>query len=119
MATSLHFKNSAKFLAAAAERAGIVLDVYALLNLTDHLVTARINFDEFPPSAVPPLTYAETLVQSALSSSNCMRYMRKQQKINAIKELRLITGCGLKEAKDAVEDFRVDNATGYTENRNY
>lgn len=114
MATSLHFKTAAKNLAAAVERAGVVLDVYSLLNLTDHLVTAKVNFDEFPPSAVPPLTYAESLVQSALGSSDCMRYMRVHQKINAIKALRSITGCGLKEAKNAVEDFRVINATGYT-----
>lgn len=111
MTTSLHFKTSAKNLAAACERAGVVLDVYALLNLTDQMVTARLNFDEFPTTN--PLSYSETLVMSALGSTNVMDYMRRTQKINAIKELRAITGCGLKEAKDAVEDHRVVNSSGY------
>jgi len=112
MATSLHFKTSAKNLAAAAERAGIVLDVYTLLNLTDQLVTSRLNFDEHAQERAST-NYAEALVQSALGSGECMRFMRLHQKINAIKELRSITGCGLREAKDAVEDHRVITATGF------
>lgn len=48
-----------------------------------------------------------TLVESALDSGAVLDHIRAGQKIPAIKALRVVTGCGLKEAKDAVEDARV------------
>lgn len=42
-----------------------------------------------------------------------MSHMKDKKKINAIKELRVLTSCGLKEAKDAVEDKRVTNMVEY------
>lgn len=38
---------------------------------------------------------------------------RHNRKIEAIKELRIHTGCGLKEAKDAVELWSVNNVSSF------
>lgn len=46
-------------------------------------------------------------VATVLASPYIMECMRDERKILAIKELRALTLCGLKEAKDAVEDRRV------------
>ena len=52
-------------------------------------------------------TIHEQLVQVALKNFMVMTNVRESKKIQAIKELRTATSCGLKEAKDAVEDSRV------------
>jgi len=49
----------------------------------------------------------EKLVLLALNSHNVIDFMGRGQKIQAIKELRFISNCGLKEAKDACDDPRV------------
>ena len=46
---------------------------------------------------------ADPVVMGMPLSPEVIEYMRAGQKINAIKELRGYAGCGLKEAKDAVE----------------
>jgi len=53
-------------------------------------------------------TTHDLLVGRALGSTEVIQFLRDGKKIAAIKELRTITSCGLKEAKDAVEDYRVD-----------
>lgn len=50
---------------------------------------------------IPGLTEHDRLVDGVMQEVRCGR------KIHAIKELRASTGCGLREAKDAVEDPRV------------
>lgn len=45
----------------------------------------------------------DKLVATALETSDVVGYMQCQKKVQAIKALRDSTGCGLKEAKDAVE----------------
>lgn len=55
----------------------------------------------------------DALVQAALSSTEVMDHMRDAKKIYAIKALRALTYCGLKDAKEAVEDTRVISASGY------
>lgn len=102
MATSLHFKQSTRNLAAAVERAGVSLDVYALLNITDHLITAGVNFAEHAPA--PTVTDHDRLVQMVLVVPEVMQNLRDSRKIVAIKEVRRLSGCSLKAAKDAVED---------------
>lgn len=52
-------------------------------------------------------------VQAALNSVDIMESMKARKKINAIKDLRALTSCGLKEAKDAVEDRRVLDAANW------
>lgn len=39
------------------------------------------------------------------AKNDIMTFINNGQVINAIKELRMHSGCGLKEAKDAVEDY--------------
>lgn len=47
------------------------------------------------------------LVMKCLGSNEIMRYVAERRKIQAIKELQQITRCGLKDAKEAIEDRRV------------
>lgn len=55
----------------------------------------------------PPPLDRDALVERALASPTTMDFVRLNKKVLAIKELRTITGCGLAEAKDAIEDYRV------------
>ena len=55
----------------------------------------------------PGETTRDWLVRRALDSTKVMDAVRDNKKINAIKELRSITSAGLKDAKEAVEDYRV------------
>ena len=58
--------------------------------LTDNLVAiVEVDGIEIPPIALD--------------------WIKKGMKINAIKEVRTHTGCGLKEAKDAVEKYMWTN----------
>lgn len=59
------------------------------------------------------VTSHEGRVTVALNDSEVMRHMRDGKKINAIKRVHEVTSCGLKEAKETVEDTRVVNASGY------
>lgn len=107
--TTSHFKNAAKTLNTAAGNAGVFLSVYDLLNLTEALIDLGAVFDE---NYTQSLTDHDKRVMAALTSPEVMKHMRDGKKIHAIKELRLITQCGLKEAKDAVEDDRVADCAG-------
>ena len=49
----------------------------------------------------------EALVQRALYNSTIMDSVKSDRKIQAIKHLRDMTYCGLKEAKEAIEDQRI------------
>jgi len=109
--TTQHFKDSARSIATHLDRQGIQYDVYQLLNLTEALVSNGASF-------IDPTTTAqyrederkathERLVTAALNNSEVLEGLRGNKKIAAIKVLRLATACGLKEAKDAVEDDRV------------
>lgn len=102
-----HFKATARTLASHLDTAGISYDVYSLLNLTDALVGQSF----IDPSIPTPAQSHDERVLRAVQSETVMRHMHDNKKINAIKELRLLTSCGLKEAKDAVEDSRVDSAS--------
>ena len=51
-------------------------------------------------TAVGGLTNAPAILRKL---STVFSYLATGQKINAIKEMRELTGCGLKEAKDVVE----------------
>ncbi len=58
--------------------------------------------------AKPDYLIHDGRVQAALSSVKVMDCMREGKKINAIKEVRALTSCNLKDAKDVVEDPRLD-----------
>ena len=78
-----------------------ISDTYDLLNAADAVLTAMST------PAMPDKPTHEDLVAIALDSESVMNFIRDEQKINAIKELRSLTRCSLKETKDAVEDYRV------------
>lgn len=73
-----------------------------LLNATDSMVSFIASYT----STRTELTH-EQLVSIAMDSNNITFELREGRKITAIKTLRNMTGCGLKAAKDAVEDQRV------------
>jgi len=49
----------------------------------------------------------DNLVRRARDSHKVWEQVQERKKIEAIKQLRALTGCGLKEAKEAIEDDRV------------
>ena len=49
----------------------------------------------------------DRLVEEALASPSIIDMVANSKRIEAIKELRIITGCHLREAKDAIDDRRV------------
>jgi ribosomal protein L7/L12 len=110
--TTQHFKDSARSIASHLDRQGISYDVYQLLNLTEALVSNGVSFvDPATTSAYREAERAATherLVTAALNSHEVLGSLAERKKINAIKALRSLTACGLKEAKDAVEDDRVE-----------
>lgn len=84
-----------------------ITDVSDLLKATDSvLALTEIERIKAPYSH-------DDLVRIAMGSPTVMEHCHAGKKINAIKELRTITYCGLKEAKDAVEDPRVHNWPNY------
>jgi ribosomal protein L7/L12 len=105
MATSSNFRS----IAAALQP--YISNTYDLLNATDAveallpLVPADSGYHIVPSSH-------DALVLTALSSDVVLNWLRDGKKINAIKEVRALTTCGLREAKDAVEDPRVDRFYG-------
>ena len=55
------------------------------------------------------------LVQMALGSETIIDLVANGRKIQAIKELRIAAQCGLREAKDAIEDHRVKDRAALSE----
>jgi len=55
------------------------------------------------PDSPPRLDDAEALARWAERQPNVMQYVRQEKKIQAIKELRTLTGGSLIQAKDALD----------------
>lgn len=104
--SNTHFKATATALANALDHAGITYDVYSLLTLTDTIVGQSF----IDPTLPTPEQSHDSRVLAAIQHREVMGHMHDGKKINAIKELRAATACGLKEAKDAVEDHRIVQA---------
>lgn len=80
-----------------------ISDTYDLLNATDAVMQATFSLfpdkDSLRVNACTP-----ELIRFATTNKNIVGLMsREGNKILAIKELRTLTGCGLKASKDAVE----------------
>lgn len=73
---------------------GIKMDYYAALNLADDLVRSLVTFHTDPQPALRYIAANDRMIRSHFEAG---------KKIQAIKEMRSIASCGLKEAKDAVE----------------
>lgn len=99
-----------------------VSDTYSLLNAADAVeaILPELHANsELPTAFSNGATHIDTygrmeyphevLVARALDSVTVLDEMANSRKINAIKHLRNATGCGLKAAKEAVEDSRVLN----------
>jgi hypothetical protein len=93
MAVSENFKTIARILGQETH-----LDTVGIINLADRIESALFT---------PDYSTHDARVQAALYSNEVMGFVRDDKKIHAIKELRTLTSCGLKEAKEAVEDRRV------------
>lgn len=96
------FKNVAKALARTSQEQCLGLDVYSILHLADAVMPFVSDEAEMTPH--------DLLVHKAKGSEKILAYVHLNKKIHAIKELRSISGCGLKEAKEACEDPRVIDA---------
>lgn len=91
------------------------LDTYVLIGaasaLADYIeaqVAAGVR--DLTP-ATPRMEYShDALVALAVENAGIVAYVADSRKINAIKDLRGLTHCGLKAAKDAVEDSRMETA---------
>jgi ribosomal protein L7/L12 len=89
---------SAEFRSVARALQPYIRNTYDLLNAVDAVMGV----------VVPDPDTHEGRVQIGLNSSVVIDFLRAGQKINAIKQLRALASCGLKEAKDATEDSRLD-----------
>ena len=112
--------TSNNFRTAALALRDYVDGTYNLLNAADAVVSAFPQLQESPlpeweRDLLTGRSDQEALTQAALRDPEAMREMRENKKINAIKRLRYLTSCGLKEAKDAIEDPRIINATGFAQ----
>lgn len=102
MATSPHFKDVTKTLAIACGNAGVTLDVYSLLNLSEALIDMGFDAND----RAPEQSEHDMLVEAAMGCHEAVASYNDGKKILAIKAVRALTGAGLKAAKDAVEDDR-------------
>jgi len=69
-----------------------------------------LMFDAMSRQAIKQLTYDHKVMVDGIEiPQTAIAFIRAGQKINAIKEVRLVAYCGLKEAKDAVEKYMFDN----------
>lgn len=80
-----------------------ISDTYDLLNAADAVAAIWPDHSTAPKAVFPH----DALVACAKGSRVVMAAVMDSKKINAIKELRNLTGCGLKESKEAIEDSRV------------
>lgn len=80
-------------------------DIYTTLQLADEI--HRVHSMPVTDHDAPTFDSHESRVQAALGSDAVLNHLHYGKKVYAIKELRLITGAGLLEAKQAVEDARV------------
>lgn len=108
------FQNQAAAVNRALSVAGVAATFSGSLALTAELVRAGL----LPNGCVPEYgKYShDDLVNACFASVTIMDYIKADQKIKAIKELRALSGSGLREAKDACEDYRL---ASYYPPRNY
>jgi len=85
----------------AQSGAGGAFEVYKLARDTLEILT----FDRISRDTLAKLSSGADMFQGYKVSPTVLLYMRGGQKINAIKEFRMETGLGLKEAKDWVENY--------------
>ena len=86
-----------------------VSGTYDLLAAAEAVERVLPGLDVPVPAPVPQEDFShDALVSRVLANGNILGFLLNHQKISAIKELRFDTDAGLKQSKDAVEDYRVD-----------
>lgn len=86
--------NSLRAVFRLLDQHNIQMDYYAALDFADQIVRELVTTST---DSAPALRYI------AAHDAAIQLFYQQRQKISAIKELRTLTSCGLKEAKDAVE----------------
>jgi ribosomal protein L7/L12 len=120
---STDLKNFAVKVQTALRDNGVTVDVYQLLSIVDALYVEPIDntLDGLLAKTKAGDWSRDLLVKVALlddgrevtyysgntDTNTVAEYLRQTKKINAIKRLRGLTGAGLRESKEAVEDWRV------------
>lgn len=94
------------FRTVARSLAPFIKDVWDLLDATDAVLSLTPAPVAGPDENSRVWTHEGRVVR-ALMTPSVVRALQEGKKINAIKELRAVTNCGLKEAKDAIEDPHV------------
>lgn len=97
-----NFETDANRLLSALESAGAEVTLRQLLDTTGALRRAECSFGDPRPS----MSHGD-LVEAAIRTPSILEQVYNNNKITAIKELRALTGCDLKAAKDAILDLRV------------
>jgi ribosomal protein L7/L12 len=105
MAHTAQFTATVRAVKTALDKQGVYLDVYALLAVADEV--CRVHDMPVTEAEISP-TEHDKRVALALNSEEIAHLLANDRKILAIKELRYLTGCGLREAKDAIEDPRLE-----------
>lgn len=101
-----NFADHARTLANCLTEAGISLSLVEAISLTETLIKSEANFSNMNMTSARQ----NELVIQALSSPEVMVNVREGKKIDAIRAIRTLVRCSLKEAKDAIEDPRVWNS---------
>ncbi|WP_107654768.1 ribosomal protein bL12 [Nocardia suismassiliense] len=74
------------------------------LNFKTDLILEHLGIQELPPMPAEPVRVVSSHARPAsFSFAEIDALLADGKKIHAIKRYRELTGCGLKEAKDAVE----------------
>ena len=98
-------RNIARIKAIADEMAGEgvsqAFDIYKLARDTLEILA----FDRISRDALTKLGAGDEQLQGHKVTKQVLEFIKNSQKINAIKEFRMETGLGLKEAKDWVEAY--------------
>ncbi len=83
----------------------IGLVVFAVLRLIARLASARVPSAPMPASSAPPKPTLSTAERAELERER-ETALREGRQIDAIKIQRQLTGLGLKDAKDEVDEMR-------------
>lgn len=90
-------------------RTQVILDLLPEYNKPSLRISLQIleTISDFRKEDERVINDHEALVSMALRSDVVMQHVRDGKKIDAIKELRFLTKSNLREAKDAIQDYRV------------
>lgn len=106
---------TAQILTKAMATEGWYPDAYGAVRIADHAVRLGLTTKDDRSVVGPVDTDHDSLVEFCRNNDDitawCIqRFVANNQKIHAIKILRRVAGCGLKEAKEAVDAYAASSA---------